>query len=114
MQNFLQKTLLKAKAYIQIYLQVVNLPSPIYFLDAPTPPKRKVFSRLGKSVISKSKNIAINLKPLSARRTPDKEVVTAKNEEEVELDARIKQIREKNEEILRRQREIEKDILMNS
>eukprot|EP00795_Rhopilema_esculentum_P000857 gene857-10606_t len=82
--------------------------------DAPTPPKRKVFSRLGKSVISKSKNIAINLKPLPARRTPDKEVVTVKNEEEFELDARIKQIREKNEEILRRQREIEKDILMNS
>ena len=37
-----------------------------------------------------------------------------KTENEIELDERIKNIREKNAEILRRQKEIEEDIKLNS
>ena len=74
--------------------------------------KRKVFSRLGRS-ITKPKNISINLKTNPVRED-SKGVPTVKNENEVELDERIKSIREKNEEILRRQKEIEEDIKLNS
>ena len=79
-------------------------------LDHPQP-KRKVFSRLGKSRVNKAKSIAINLKVESGGKTPQPEV---NKEEEQELDQRIKQIRERNEEIMRRKKEIEDDIKLHS
>eukprot|EP00112_Aurelia_sp_Birch-Aquarium-sp1_P004205 Seg1476.2_Seg1476.3 transcript_id=Seg1476.2_Seg1476.3/GoldUCD/mRNA.D3Y31 product="hypothetical protein" protein_id=Seg1476.2_Seg1476.3/GoldUCD/D3Y31 len=74
-------------------------------------PKRKIFSRLGKSLVNKPKTIAINLKVQSGGGTPQPEV---SKEEEQELDQRIKQIRERNEEIMRRKKEIEDDIKLHS
>ena len=76
--------------------------------------KRKVFSRLSRTV-TKTKNISINLKTTPVREIEDREVASGvKTDEEMELDKRIQSIREKNAEILRRQREIEEDIKFNS
>ena len=47
----------------------------------------------------------------SGGETPQPEV---NKEEEMELDQRIKQIRERNEEIMRRKKEIEDDIKLHS
>ena len=82
------------------------------FLSADHPqPKRKVFARLGNSSVNKAKNIAVSVKVESGGETPQPEV---NKEEEQELDQRIKQIRERNEEIMRRKKEIEDDIKLHS
>eukprot|EP00794_Sanderia_malayensis_P007337 gene7337-8157_t len=78
-------------------------------IDSNSQPKRKIFSRLGRHVVGKSKNIAINLKAPPSKELERSEVRVEKKGEE-DLDSRIQQIREKNEAILRRQKEIEEDI----
>lgn len=78
-----------------------------------------MFSRLGRA-IPKSKSIAINLKTTPSEGVTegvtedDAAEPVVKTENEVELDKRIMNIRERNAVILRRQREIEEDIKLNS
>ena len=87
--------------------------SPSCLLDPVLQAKRKVFSRLGKQV-AKPKNISINLRAAPASIELKKENGTPDKAEEQELDSRIKEIRERNEAILKRQKEIDDDIKMHS
>ena len=78
-------------------------------------PKGRVFTRLGRFIPAKSKSIAINLRGSSFDSKRDlKKNVDDTVDDDDDLEARIKRIREKNEAIMRRQREIQKDIELHS
>lgn len=123
--RYIQTSILKYLSYILKYISQTSILEYFteihdwslliwFFADTQSQAKRKVFSRLGKAV-SKSKNISINLKKTTSHDIKDEyEKPAVKNENEVELDKRILGIRERNAEILRRQREIEEDIKQNS